>query len=127
MNKIILIGRFCREPSLSYKNETAICKFYLAVDKPYKSDRAENEATADFLPCVMFGKRAEVVAKNFHKGNKIAVQGRVETSSYTKDDKKQYSFSIVVSDFEFCQNKEKTETETVDGFKPYEGDEDMPF
>lgn len=74
----------------------------------------------------MFGKRAEVVAKNFHKGNKIAVQGRVETSSYTKDDKKQYSFSIVVSDFEFCQNKEKTETETVE-FKPYEGDEDMPF
>ena len=126
MNKIILIGRFCKEPSLSYKNETAICNFYLAVDKPYKADRDESEATADFLPCVMFGKRAEVVAKNFHKGNKIALQGRGETSSYTKDDKKQYSFSIVANDFEFCESKEKkAEPETE--FKPYEGDEDMPF
>lgn len=125
MNRILLIGRLCRNPSLSYKDETAICKFYLAVDKPYDANRTE--VTADFLPCVFFGKRAEAVAKYFRKGDKIALQGRIETSTYLKDDEKRSSFSIIASEFEFCESKKKDTDVTEQGFVPDESDEDLPF
>ena len=131
MNRIILIGRLCRNPAISYKdgeNKTAICKFYIAVDKPYKADRTEGEATADFLPCVLFGSRAETVAKYFKQGDKIAIQGRLSTSSYVKNDEKRYSFSIYVEDFEFCQNKNSSKTDTEGFFESEQSDnEELPF
>ena len=130
MNKVFLLGRLCRNPALSYtENQTAVCKFYLAVDKPYKADRGENEPTADFLPCVCFGKRGETIAKHFKQGNKIMLQGRIATSTYMKDDEKRHSYSIQIEDFEFCQNKEKSEGETAEGFTEVAADdgEDLPF
>ncbi len=105
MNKIFLLGRLCQEPGTSYSSSNvAICKFMLAVDKPYKENRGDDEASADFIPCVIFGKKAELVQQYFRKGNKIAVQGRLSTSSYKKDGKKQYSYNIEVSDFDFCES-----------------------
>lgn len=128
MNRIVLLGRLVRDPSLKYTEEQrAICKFYIAVDKPYKADRAENEATADFIPCTVFGSRGEAIAKYFKQGDRIALQGRLNTSSYMKNDEKRYSFNINVEDFEFCQNKVKKNGEVPEGFTESDSGEDLPF
>lgn len=125
MNKIILIGRLCREPSLSHKNDTAICKFHIAVDKPYSKDK---DAGADFIPIVFFGKRAEAIAKHFHKGNKIAIYGRLETNTYVKNDEKRYSFNIIGNEFEFCESKNKNAAEgEADFLEDTADEEDIPF
>ncbi len=105
MNKIFLLGRLCQNPGISQSsNNVTVCKFMLAVDKPYKENRPNGEDTADFIPCVAFGRTAENIQKYFQKGNRIAVQGRLSTSTYEKDGKKQYSYSIEVSDFDFCES-----------------------
>lgn len=134
MNRVILLGRLVRNPSLKYTDEQkAVCKFYIAVDKPYKANRAEGEATADFLPCVVFGSRADAIAKYFKQGDRIAIQGRINTSSYIKNDEKRYSFDINVDDFEFCQNKKNDKVENsngdvAEGFHQAEDDgEELPF
>lgn len=124
MNKIVLIGRLCREPSLSHKDGTAICKFYLAVDRPYNRKAA---VTTDFIPVVFFGKLAETVSKYFGQGDKIALSGRLETSTYMKDDEKRTSFSIIASDFEFCESRKKDTAVNEQGFVPDTSDDDIPF
>lgn len=109
MNKVILLGRMAREPEVRFTqgNEPmAVCRFSVAVDRPYSSKRKEGDATADFINCVCFGKRGESIGQYFRKGNRIAITGRLQVSSYTdKDGNKRYSTDVIVEDFEFCENK----------------------
>ena len=59
MNKVILVGRLTRDPEVRYsqgREALAIGRYTIAVDRKYKR---EGEPTADFIPCVVFGKAAE--------------------------------------------------------------------
>ena len=89
MNKVILLGRMAREPEVRFTqgNEpTAVCRFSVAVERPYSSKRKEGDATADFINCVAFGRAGEFAEKYFHKGIKALVTGRIQTGSYTNKD-----------------------------------------
>ena len=109
MNKVILLGRMAREPEVRFTqgNEpTAVCRFSVAVERPYSSKRKEGDATADFINCVCFGKRGENIGQYFHKGNRIAITGRLQVSNWQDNNgQKRYSTDVIVEDFEFCENK----------------------
>lgn len=81
MNKVILMGRLTRDPEVKYSqgdNATAIARFTLAVERRIKRD---NEASADFINCVSFGRSAEFAEKYFRKGTKIVICGRIQTEA----------------------------------------------
>lgn len=109
MNKVILLGRMAREPEVRFTqgNEpTAVCRFSVAVERPYSSKRKEGDATADFINCVCFGKRGENIGQYFHKGNRIAITGRLQVSNWQDNNgQKRYSTDVIVEEFEFCENK----------------------
>lgn len=104
MNSVQLIGRLTRDPEVRYTDSGAsIARFSLAVDRRFKQ---ENGADADFINIVAFGKTAEFIEKYFHKGMKIALNGRIQTGSYTdKDGKKVYTTDVVAENVEFCESK----------------------
>ena len=106
MNKVILMGRLTRDPDVKYTagdNPMAIARYTLAVDRRFKR---ENEATADFISCVAFGKAAEFSEKYFRQGIRIVVSGRIQTGSYTnRDGNKVYTTDVVVEEQEFAENK----------------------
>ena len=104
MNSVQLIGRLTRDPEVRYTDGGAsIARFGLAVDRRFKQ---ENGADADFINIVSFGKTAEFIEKYFHKGMKIALNGRIQTGNYTdKDGKKVYTTDIVAENVEFCESK----------------------
>lgn len=106
MNKVILMGRLTRDPDVKYTagdNPMAIARYTLAVDRRFKK---ENEATADFISCVAFGKAAEFAEKYFRQGIRIVVSGRIQTGSYTnRDGNKVYTTDVVVEEQEFAESK----------------------
>lgn len=106
MNKAILMGRLTRDPEVRYtsgENSLAIARFTLAVDRKIRKD---GDATADFIPCVVFGRSAEFVEKYFRKGLKIAIVGHVQTGSYTnRDGQNVYTTEVVVEEQEFSESK----------------------
>lgn len=106
MNKVILMGRLTRDPEVKYSqgdNATAIARFTLAVERRIKRD---NEASADFINCISFGRSAEFVEKYFRKGTKIVICGRIQTGSYTnKDGQKVYTTDIVIEEQDFAESK----------------------
>lgn len=104
MNSVQLIGRLTRDPEVRYTDGgSSIARFSLAVDKRFKQEKG---ADADFINIVSFGKTAEFIEKYFHKGMKIALNGRIQTGSYTdKDGKKVYTTDIVAENVEFCESK----------------------
>ncbi len=107
MNKVILMGRLTRDPEVRYSQgdtPTAFARYTLAVDRRF--NRNGDDATADFISCVAFGRSAEFAEKYLHKGTKIALTGRIQTGSYTnRDGVKVYTTDVVVEDQEFAESK----------------------
>lgn len=139
MNKVILTGRFTRDPEVRYTNDgTSIARFSIAVNRRFAKEGSDQKA--DFLNCIAFGKSAEFIEKYFFKGMKVDLSGRIQTGSYTnRDGQKVYTTDIVVEEIEFGESKgsnqsqQKPETphpETdPDGFMsiPDGIDEELPF
>lgn len=124
MNKVILMGRLTREPEVRYsqsENSMAIARYTLAVDRRgAKRDSGDNGQTADFIPCVAFGRAGEFAEKYFHQGTKIAVSGRIQTGSYTnREGQKVYTTEVIVDDQEFAESKNASGAGSSDGgFQP---------
>ena len=69
MNKVILTGRFTRDPEIKYTNDgTSIARFSIAVNRRFVKEGSDQKA--DFLNCIAFGKSAEFIEKYFSKGMK---------------------------------------------------------
>lgn len=85
MNKVILTGRFTRDPEIKYTNDgTSIARFSIAVNRRFVKEGSDQKA--DFLNCIAFGKSAEFIEKYFFKGMKADLSGRIQTGSYTNKD-----------------------------------------
>ena len=108
MNKVILMGRLTRKPEISWNEEDlCIARFTLAVDRRFKR---EGQQDADFIGCVAFGKNAEFADKYLNQGTKIALEGRIQTGSYTnRDGVKVYTTEVVVEEQEFAESKSASE------------------
>lgn len=98
MNKVILIGRLTKDPELRFAagSGTAVCRFTMAVTRPFKKDET------DFINCVAFGKTGETIAQYLTKGRQLAVTGSIRTGSYdAQDGTKRYTTDVAVDSFEF--------------------------
>ena len=128
MNNWTGIGRLCKDVEVRENNEVKVARYTLAVDRRFKRD---NEPTADFIPCVAFGKGAEFAEKYLSKGKKIAVTGRIQTGSYqNKDGRTVYTTDVIVESQEFVESKNaEQQTQASDGFMniPDDIDEELPF
>ena len=105
MNKVVLIGRTTKSPELRYApgTGTAVCRFTLAVNRPYKKDET------DFINCVAFGKIAETIAQYVLKGRQVAITGSIRTGSYENNaGDKIYTTDVVLDGFEFIGNSGNT-------------------
>ena len=111
MNKVVLVGRLTRDPEVRYSqgnNATAVARYTLAVDRRFRRD---GEPTADFIPCVIFGRSAEFAEKYFHQGMRVSISGRIQTGSYTnKDGQKVYTTDVVVEEQEFAESKASSDS-----------------
>ena len=133
------MGRLTRDPEVRYsqgESATAVARFTLAVDRRFRRE----EASADFIGCVAFGKNAEFIEKYFRQGTKALITGRIQTGSYTnRDGNKVYTTDVVVEDQEFAESKKNASEggmpgaapapTSTDGFMniPDGIDEELPF
>ena len=104
MNKVILIGRFVRDPEVRYTSNDKCCaNFSIAVDRKYKQ---EGQQDADFPRVIAWGKTAEFIEKYFRQGMKIVIEGRIQTGSYkNKDGNTVYTTDIIADSVEFVESK----------------------
>lgn len=109
MNKAIMLGRLVADPEIRYttgENSMAVARYRIAVNRIGKKAGDGTEQTADFIPCVAFGKSAEFAEKYLSKGRKILVSGHLQTGSYTnKEGVKVYTTDLVIESQEFADSK----------------------
>ena len=143
MNKWIGMGRLTRNPDVRWsqgQEQKCVTRFTVAVDR--RGQKQDGQQSADFIPCVAFGKQAEFAEKYLKRGTKVAIIGRIQTVSYTnRDGQKVYTTDIIVEEIEFAESKAASEGQSGqqsygqqypdagDGFMniPDGIDEELPF
>ncbi len=123
MNKVTLIGRVTKEIEVKYTSQgTAFASFSLAVDR--KKDKDGNKQT-DFIPCVAWSKLAEVIGQYVHKGNRLAVDGRLQSRQYESNGQKRTAYDVVVNDIDFLEPKSNQQGQQKPSQQDW--DEQIPF
>lgn len=99
MNSFIGIGNLTKEPEIRYTNNNLkVATITIAINR---------KEEADFIDCVVFDKKADIIEQYLHKGNKVAVEGRLQTNMYEKDGKKYKSMNISINNIEFLNTNNK--------------------
>lgn len=108
MNKVILIGNMTKDPEIKYttgSNQTAVCKFNIAVNSGYGDKKR-----TDYPTIVCFGKTTENLERYTAKGSKIAISGKIQTGSYEKDGQKVYTTEVIADQVEFLSQKPESQS-----------------
>lgn len=98
VNKVILIGRLCKDPESRQANGKSVCNFSLATNESWRDADGQKQERAEFHRIVVWGKLAEVAAKYLSKGSQVYIEGKLQTREWTdKDGQKKYTTEIVAS------------------------------
>ena len=128
MNKIVLIGRSTKDVEIrSTSTGKLVATFTLAVDRDYKN--AQGERDVDFIPCVAWGKLAEICERYITKGKQVAVAGRIQIRNYEdKNGQRRYITEVIVSDLQLLGSRQEQQAQDAPrGFEPMEYDDSLPF
>ena len=105
LNICALQGRLARDPELRQTNTgKQVATFTLAVDRGRRD--ANGQSQADWIPVIAWEKAAEFAYKWLHKGQMVAVDGRLQSRTYTaKDGTNRTALEIVANNIHFCGSK----------------------
>lgn len=105
LNVVALMGRFVADPELKQTSSgISVTNFRIAVDRSYVKSGAERQT--DFIDIVAWRNTAEFVCKYFRKGQLVALQGSIQTRSYTdKDGNKRKAVEVIADNVHFAEPK----------------------
>lgn len=134
MNAVQLLGRFTRDNEFKELGGTSIFRNNIAVQRNFKNKDGERES--DFINVVAFGKTAELLNQYFGKGQQVALEGRIQTGSYDKEDgTRVYTTDVIINQFDFVgsknDNSQPAATVAKQTSSPFEAvdfaDDGLPF
>lgn len=116
MNKWLGIGRITADLELRYNtSNTAYTRFNLAVNRKFTNENGERQA--DFISCVAWRERAEMMCKYLKKGSLIAIEGRIQTGSYDdKDGQKRFTTDVVADSVQFLESKSQSQNRSASSY-----------
>ena len=98
LNRIVMIGRLTRDPELrTTQSGTAVTTFTVACDRDF-ANKATGEKETDFVPIVTWRGLAETCGKFLSKGKMVAVDGRLQISTYEDSEGAKRTVAEIVAD-----------------------------
>nr|DAW94998.1 MAG TPA: Single strand binding protein [Caudoviricetes sp.] len=130
MNTVQILGNLARDPEVRYtQSGRAVATFTVAATNTYiDSTTNETKEQTAFVNCVAWGKLGEAVG-NYRKGNRLFVEGRIQTRSYEDSNgQKKYVTEVIA---EFVGVSALNDTATESNFENFaddkSNDENVPF
>ncbi len=103
-NFVGLIGRLTDNPELKkYDEGKTRLSINLAVQRDYKSE--DGLYGTDFIRCVLWNGIANHVNEYCHKGDLLAVKGRLQSRSYEENEEKKYISEVIVDRVSFLSSR----------------------
>jgi single-strand DNA-binding protein len=107
LNKVMLLGDIAAEPEVYVtRGGMVVMSLRLATTETYlDKDDVRREKTS-YHPVVVFGRRADQLSKQLHRGARVFVEGSLRTSTFeSRDGKKWSKTEIVASEILFAGEK----------------------
>jgi single-strand DNA-binding protein len=100
LNKVMLIGNLTRDPNLRFTpTSTAVCSFGIATNRAWTpADGGEKQERVDFHNIVAWSKLAEICGQLLHKGDKVYLEGRIQTRDWKTEDGQEKRITEIVID-----------------------------
>lgn len=98
-NKVMLFGNLGADPELrGADGGTRVLSFRVATTEIYFDKNQQKQERTEWHQVALFGPRAEPLSRLLHKGSRVLVEGRLQTSSYDKDGSKRYKTEVIATD-----------------------------
>jgi single-strand DNA-binding protein len=98
LNKVMLLGNLGADPELKVtQGGQSVLKLRLATTETYLDRNKTRQERTEWHQITLWGPRGEALSKFLSKGERIFVEGRIQTSSYEKDGEKRYRTEIVAT------------------------------
>jgi single-strand DNA-binding protein len=109
INKVILLGNLGQQPELKhFNNGDCVSNVSLATSSSWKDKNSgEKKEITEWHKLVFSGKSAEILTQYCRKGNKLFVEGRLQTRKWqNQSGVEQYTTEIRVLDFQMLDSKQ---------------------
>lgn len=119
LNKVMLIGNLTRDPNMRYTpTGSAVCSFSIATNRSWTpSDGGEKQEKADYHNIVAWSKLAEVCGQLLHKGDKVYVEGRLQTREWqNKEGQDQRTTEVVIDNMILLNSRSGAAQSSGDDF-----------
>ncbi len=99
LNKCMIIGNLGRDPEMRYTpSGQAVTQFTVACNRNYKDSQGERQEETEWFRVVAWGQQAEFAAEYLRKGQKVYVEGRIQTRQWEgQDGQKRYTTELVAN------------------------------
>ena len=100
LNKVMLIGNLTRDPNVRFTpNGAAVASFGIATNRSWTpADGGDKQERVDFHNIVAWSKLAEICGQLLHKGDKVYVEGRIQTRDWKTDSGEERRITEIVID-----------------------------
>ena len=107
LNKAMIIGNLTRDPeSRSTNTGKSVVSFSIATNEVWKDTSGAKQERVEYHNIVAWGKLAEICQQYLHKGKKVYLEGRLQTSEWVgKDGVKKTKTEIVADNMIMLDNK----------------------
>jgi len=97
LNKVMVIGNMTRDPELrATPTGRQVASFSIATNRVWTDANGQKQKQAEFHNIVFWGKLAEICGQYLKKGQKVYVEGRLQTREWTgQDGVKRYRTEII--------------------------------
>ena len=122
LNKAMIIGNLGRDPEMRYTpSGQAVTQFTVAVNRNHKDAAGEWQEETEWFRVVAWGPVGERAAEYLRKGNKVYVEGRMQTRQWEdKDGQKRYTTELVADRVQNLERRNRDEGDP--GFQPRTGE-----
>lgn len=115
LNKCMIIGNLGRDPEMRYTpSGQAVTQFTVATNRNYRDQQGEWQSETEWFRVVVWGPQAERTAERLRKGNKVYVEGRIQTRQWEDQQGQKRSTTELVAN-------------QVTSLERRDRDEDAPF
>ena len=110
INKVFISGNLARDAELrSTAAGSTILTFTVGVSDRRKNPQTQEwEDVPNWIPCVIFGQRAQTLSKFLAKGSKVSIEGKLRWSQWQdkQTQKNRSKIEVIVDDVEFLSRRD---------------------
>ncbi len=111
LNKAMIIGNLGRDPEMRYTpSGQAVTQFTVAVNRNFKGQNGEWQEETEWFRVVVWGQQAERAAEHLRKGNKVYIEGRLQTRQWEdQTGQKRYTTELVANQVTNLERRSRDE------------------